>query len=104
MLWFMTFLNIIFEKALEEKREKLSAILDYAYEIAFSKNHGFIVRNGARLAIKATPGEEVMVKAFIGKYDIEEFKRVGGKFQGMLGPIVEQVWDFYKSNGIDKLE
>jgi hypothetical protein len=52
----MTFLNIIFEKALEEKREKLSAILDHAYEVAFSKNHGWIVRNGARLAIKATPG------------------------------------------------
>ena len=34
---------------------------------------------------------------------MEEFKKVGGKFQKMLGPLVAQVWTFYSSNGIDKL-
>jgi hypothetical protein len=61
MMWFLTFLRVLFRDCYECKIEKLSDILCHAYDEAFGNNHGWIVRNSAKLAIKASCDKKKLI-------------------------------------------
>ena len=53
MMWLLTFIRVTFE-GMRDMTAGMSKILCNAYEQAFGEKHSWIVRNGAKLAIKAT--------------------------------------------------
>lgn len=59
----------------------MSDILCKAYDSAFEEKHSWIVRNGAKLAIKASSDRKEFVEVITGKkYDEQYFSEVSGRF------------------------
>jgi len=53
LMWLLTFIKVTFE-GIRNPKEGMSSILCRAYEAAFGDKHNWVVRNGAKLAIKAS--------------------------------------------------
>ena len=53
MMWLLTFIRVTFEGMRDSKKD-MSDILCKAYDKAFGDVHNFMIRGGAKLAIKAT--------------------------------------------------
>jgi hypothetical protein len=52
-MWLLTFIKVTFE-GIRNPKDGMSVILCRAYDTAFGEKHSWIVRNGAKLAIKAS--------------------------------------------------
>lgn len=103
MMWLLTFIRTTFE-GLRDQKASMSNILCQAYDDAFGDNHSFIVRNGAKLAIKATSDRKEFVEVISGrKYDADYFAEINQKFMKSFVPIHEIMWNFYKENNLTKL-
>lgn len=103
MMWLLTFIRSTFE-GMRDRKAGMSDILCKAYDDAFGDTHSFIVRNGAKLAIKATSDRKEFVEVITGKkYDPEYFEQVGERFMKSFQPIHELMWNFYKENNLTKL-
>jgi hypothetical protein len=77
MMWLMTFIRVFFNDALTLKTtEKLSGMLDHAYDEAFGERHSWIIRKGAKLAILAAPNKKFLMETMLGKYDEPLFYKV----------------------------
>lgn len=88
MMWLMTFIRVFFNDALTMKTtEKLSGMLDHAYDEAFGEKHSWIIRKGAKVAMMAAPNKKFLIETMLGKYDEAEFYRVAEIFLGYLVPI-----------------
>jgi len=53
LMWLLTFMKVTFE-GLRNPKASMSEILCKAYDTAFGEKHSWIIRNGAKLAIKAS--------------------------------------------------
>lgn len=77
MMWLMTFIRVFFNDALTMKTtDKLSGMLDHAYDEAFGEKHSWIIRKGAKVAMMAAPNKKFMIETMLGKYDEPEFYRL----------------------------
>ena len=73
MMWLLTFIKVTFE-GMRDLHANMSPILCKAYDSAFGDKHSFLVRNGAKLAIKATSDRKEFVEIITGrKYDEQFF-------------------------------
>lgn len=82
----------------------MSTILCKAYDDAFGDNHNFMVRNGAKLAIKASSDRKEFVEVITGKkYSPENFNEISEKFLKNFLPIHQIMWNFYKENKLTEL-
>ena len=53
MMWLFTFIRVTFEE-IWNKKHQLEEILSKAYDAAFGEKHSWIIRKGAKLAIKTS--------------------------------------------------
>lgn len=105
MMWLMTFIKVFFNDALTLKTtEKLSGMLDHAYDEAFGEKHSWIIRKGAKLAILAAPNKKYLIETMLGKHDEPQFYKLMEEFLGHLNPVWEALWGFYRTNNLVNLE
>lgn len=98
MMWLLTFIRVTFE-GLRDPKADMSDILAKAYDSAFGEKHSWIVRNGAKLAIKASSDRKEFIEVISGKkYDEASFRQTNDRFMNQLVPIHEALWNFYKQN------
>lgn len=69
MMWFLTFVSVTFNELKNKPTEKLSEILNTAYDTAFNEKHAWLVRKGAKIAIMASTDRKSLVEVMVGKYD-----------------------------------
>lgn len=80
LMWLLTFIRVTFE-GMRDLKASMSDILCKAYDSAFEEKHSWIVRNGAKLAIKASSDRKEFVEVITGKkYDEQYFSEVSGRF------------------------
>ena len=53
MMWLLTFIKVTFE-GVRDPYKSMSDILCEAYDAAFGEKHSWIIRKGAKLAIRAS--------------------------------------------------
>lgn len=104
MMWLMTFIKTFFNDSITTNSTKLAPMLDHAYDDAFGEKHSWIVRNGAKLAIKAAPNKDYLMEVFLGKKDEALFTKTVQRLLGYLNPIWEALWAFYRANNLVDLE
>ena len=71
MMWLLTFIRVTF-LGMKDLAASMSDILCKAYSQAFGDKHSFIIRNGAKLAIKATSDRKEFVEVITGRKADEE--------------------------------
>lgn len=99
-MWLLTFIRVTFE-GLRDLKADMSDILAQAYDAAFGEKHSWIVRNGAKIAIKASSDRKEFIEVISGrKYDETFFKQINDRFMTKLVPIHEALWNFYKQNNL----
>jgi hypothetical protein len=87
MMWLLTFIRVTFE-GMRDPKAHMSDILCAAYDAAFGDNHSWVVRNGAKLAIKASSSRKEFVEAITAaKYDEEKFNDLSRRFMEKFVPI-----------------
>lgn len=59
-MWLLTFIRVTFE-GMRDLKADMSDILIAAYTAAFGEKHSWIIRNGAKLAIKASSDRKEFV-------------------------------------------
>lgn len=104
MMWLMTFIKVFFNDSLATNSTKLAPMLDHAYDEAFGEKHSWIVRNGAKLAIKAAPNKQYLIEVFLGKNDEVLFAKTVTQLLGYLNPIWDALWQYYRANNLVDLE
>lgn len=83
----------------------MSDILCEAYDAAFEEKHSWIIRKGAKLAIKASSDRKDLVEAVLsGKYDLDRFNDINERFLINLIPVHEILWTFYREHKLVDLE
>ena len=102
MMWLLTFIRVTFE-GIRDPKTDMSDILCKAYKEAFGDKHSFVVRNGAKLAIKASASRRDFVKAIVGYYDEEKVQEINSRFLPVFIPVHEAFWAFYKENKLTEL-
>lgn len=65
MMWLLTFIRVTFEGMMDEKTD-MSDILCKAYDEAFGEKHAWLIRKGAKLAIKASGNRKDLLEAVLG--------------------------------------
>lgn len=89
---------------MKDRKQDMSDILCKAYDAAFGEKHSWILRNGAKLAIKASSNRKDFVEVITGrKYDEDYFFQVGDQFMAHFLPIHNALWNFYKQNKLTDL-
>jgi len=102
-MWLLTFIRTTF-LGMKDKKASMSDILCKAYDDAFGDNHNFFIRNGAKVAIKASSDRKQFVEVITGKkYDPELFDKVSERFLKSFLPIHDIMWKFYEDNKLTKL-
>lgn len=104
MMWLMTFIKVFFHDTLVSRSEQLSPMLEHAYDEAFGTKHSWVIRNGAKLAIKAAPNRQYLMQILIGRVDEQAYAQVIQLLLGYLVPIWEALWGFYRGYGLVELE
>ena len=103
MMWLLTFIRVTFE-GMRDIAANMSDIFCKAYDAAFGDAHNFMVRSGAKLAIKATSDRKEFVEVITGKkYDEQYFSDVSKRFMEKFVPIYDIMWGFYKENKLTEL-
>ena len=103
MMWLLTFIRVTFE-GMRDLVANMSDILCKAYDAAFGDVHNFMIRGGAKLAIKATSDRKEFVEIILnGKYDEERFTDVSKRFMTQFVPLYDIMWGFYKENKLTEL-
>ena len=97
-MWLLTFIKIAFE-GMKNPKESMSHILCRAYDTAFGEKHAWVIRKGAKLAIKASTDRKQFVQVITGqKYDENLFAEINERFLTRFIPIYDALWGFYKEN------
>jgi hypothetical protein len=65
MMWLLTFIRVTFEEIRNPKLQ-MSDILCKAYDSAFGEKNGWIIRKGAKLAIKASGNRKELIDIIVG--------------------------------------
>jgi hypothetical protein len=103
MMWLLTFIRTTF-LGMKDRKTSMSDILCKAYDDAFGDSHNFVVRNGAKLAIKASSDRKQFIEVITGKkYDHDYFDQVSERFMKSFLQIHEIMWNFYKENKLTEL-
>lgn len=80
MMWLLTFIRVTFE-GMRNPKDSMSDILCQAYDSAFGQKHSWIIRNGAKLAIKTSNNRKELIEIFIGeKCDEDIFQKANERF------------------------
>ena len=104
MMWLLTFIRVTFEQ-IRDQSKSMSDILCEAYDAAFGEKHSWIIRKGAKLAIKASSDRKEFVEAVLSsKYDLDRFNDINERFLMNLIPVHEILWGFYRENNLVDLE
>lgn len=100
MMWLLTFIRVAFEGTKDPKAD-MSDILCKAYDSAFEEKHSWIIRNGAKLAIKASSDRKDFVKVITNrKYEEQFFNEINDRFMVNFVPVHEALWGFYRQNNL----
>ena len=104
MMWLLTFIRVTFE-GMRDLSANMSDILCKAYDAAFGDVHSFVIRGGAKLAIKATSDRKEFVQVILNQkeYDEMKFAEVSKKFMEKFVPLHDVMWGFYKQNLLTEL-
>jgi hypothetical protein len=104
MMWLLTFIRVTFE-GMRDLSANMSDILCKAYDKAFGDVHSFVVRGGAKLAIKATSDRKDFVRIILNQkeYDEPKFAEVSKRFMEKFVPLHETMWGFYREHKITDL-
>ena len=104
MMWLLTFIRVTFE-GMRDISANMSDILCKAYDAAFGDAHSFVVRGGAKLAIKATSDRKEFVRIILNQkeYDEMKFAEVSKRFMEKFVPLHEAMWGFYRENKLTEL-
>lgn len=87
MMWLFTFIRVTFEE-IRNPKTSMSDILSKAYDAAFGEKHSWIIRKGAKLAIKASGNRNELINAVMGeKISEESFQATNSRFLERLIPI-----------------
>lgn len=87
MMWLLTFIRVTFQGIIDPKAN-MSDILCNAYDSAFGQKHNWVIRNGAKLAIKTSNNRKELIEIFMGgKYDEETLQDANKRFLERLVPI-----------------
>ena len=104
MMWLLTFIRVTFEE-IRNPKTPMADILCKAYDSAFGEKHSWIIRKGAKLAIKASGNRRELIEAVMGqKADEEAFLATNARFLERLVPVHEALWGFYNEFGLTNLE
>lgn len=104
MMWLFTFIRVTFEE-IRNPKTSISDILCKAYDSAFGEKHSWIIRKGAKLAIKASGNRRELIEAVMGqKVNEETFLSANARFLERLVPVHEALWSFYKEFNLTNLE
>ena len=104
MMWLLTFIRVTFEE-IRNPKTHMADILCKAYDSAFGEKHSWIIRKGAKLAIKASGNRRELIEAVMGqKADEEAFLATNARFLEQLVPVHEALWGFYNEFGLTNLE
>lgn len=60
MMWLLTFIRVTFEE-IRNPKTHMADILSKAYDAAFGEKHSWIIRKGAKLAIKASGNRRELI-------------------------------------------
>ena len=83
----------------------MSEVLCKAYDAAFGEKHSWIIRKGAKLAIKASGNRKELIDVVMGRQcDEEEFQKVNRVFLERLVPVHEALWGYYRERDLTNLE
>ena len=103
MMWLLTFIRVTFE-GMRDLAANMSDILCKAYDAAFGDAHNFMIRGGAKLAIKATSDRKEFVEIILnGKYDQQRFADVSERFMKKFVPLHDVMWGYYKEHKLTEL-
>jgi hypothetical protein len=101
-MWFMTYLLTIFQGLADDVSGKIprsaSELFKLAYTEAFGENHGFMLRQAAKVAIMATANKEAFIDTCLeGKSkDHKDIIAIGEKYCRCLNPSYKFLWKFYE--------
>jgi hypothetical protein len=65
MMWLLTFIRVTFELANDPQRP-VSDVLCAAYDAAFGEKHNWLIRKGAKIAIKASGSRRELIASVFG--------------------------------------
>jgi hypothetical protein len=71
MMWLLTFIRVTFELSADPTLN-VSDVLCSAYDAAFGEKHNWLIRKGAKLAIKASGRRSELIAAVMGEDCTEE--------------------------------
>lgn len=104
MMWLFTFIRVTFTE-IQDPSVPMPEVLCKAYDAAFGEKHSWIIRKGAKLAIKASGNRKELIDVFMGRQcDEEEFQKVNKVFLERLVPIHEALWGYYRQRDLTNLE
>jgi hypothetical protein len=87
MMWLLTFIRVTFSE-IQEPAQSMSDVLCKAYDAAFGEKHGWLIRKGAKLAIKASGNRGELIASIMGKQCPEqEFQAKNKMFLERLVPV-----------------
>lgn len=96
MMWLLTFIRVTFEESRDPQRP-IPDVLCAAYDAAFGEKHNWIIRKGAKLAIKTSGNRSELINAIMGEGLTEpQVEELTKKFLERLVPVHEALWGFYK--------
>lgn len=103
-MWLLTFIRVTFSE-IRDTKLSMSDILCKAYDAAFGEKHSWVIRKGAKLAIKASGSRNSLIETICGgKVDQETFQKTNQRFLDRLIPVHEALWGFYKENNLTELQ
>ena len=98
MHWLTNFVKSLFDILTSDPNATLSKALTDSYEVAFARNHPLVVRTAAKLAMKAAPSKETLMKN-LNLQSTSELEHVRDGFR-----VVEAALDeFLTTNNFKKL-
>jgi hypothetical protein len=104
MMWLFTFIRVTFSE-IRDPKQPMTEVLCKAYDAAFGEKHSWIIRKGAKLAIRASGNRRELIDIIVGeKSDEEAFQKVNAVFLERLIPVHEALWGFYKERDLTNLE
>jgi hypothetical protein len=104
MMWLLTFIRVTFEE-IRDPQQSMADILCKAYDAAFGEKHSWIIRKGAKFAIKASGDRSELIDAVMGaKCEEETFQKTVSTFLERFVPIHEALWGFYREYKLTNLD
>ena len=103
LMWFCDFISLLIGGLLENDTIELGDCARKAYSVALEPHHTWLVKQAIHTALHFLPARRDFLASLAEGSTPEELKQQLTLFLGLVSPVRESLWAFYRANNIHEL-